>query len=211
MRDIALIIVVVVCVLSFAQARAQSAPPPESSAQQSASDTDMPAQAQDPAKQATLPKVATPEPSPETPKVAAQTHFRANDIFHIVGVPNLKRNGRVDLVLSDQELRLEKASKAFLVVPYTRVRGVEVISGERHYGKATYGAALATPFGLGALLILHKRRVDTFVLEYTNPQGGIMNVVLQLPERQGVQGGEWMSRYGIAFQENTNTVPALTK
>ncbi len=138
-------------------------------------------------------------PSGTAVATVPKSEFAALDIFHVVGIPNSKRNNRVNLILMQEEMRFEHKDKMLLVVPWSRVRSVEVISGERHYGKATYGAAIATPFAIGALFILKKRNVDTMILEYANEHGGLMNVVVQFPQNQGVECGKVMSKHGIEF------------
>ena len=127
---------------------------------------------------------AAKKPSPE-PAAAEPKTLTVQDVFHIVGIPGLKRNARGDLTLTATELSFQKGNKRLLVLPFERIRRVEVVSGERHYGKSTAGAAMVTPFGLGALLILHKRKVDTLVIDYVNERGGLIGAVLQLPEHQG--------------------------
>jgi hypothetical protein len=104
-------------------------------------------------------------------------------VFHLVGVPKVRRDERVDVSLAgDGLVFLHK--KVPYQIPYTRVRRVTFLRGDRVYEKATYAAAVA--FGLpGAFMIMKKHHVDTIVLDYDNERGGQMGIVVQLETGQG--------------------------
>jgi hypothetical protein len=104
-------------------------------------------------------------------------------LFHIVGIPGLRRDQRVDLTLDADGLSFQ-TSKVQYQVPYGRIRHVLVLSSDRRYEGRTYAAALAT-YGAGAFLILKKHHVDTVVVDYVNERGGKMGIVLQMETSQG--------------------------
>lgn len=118
----------------------------------------------------------------------------------MAGIPGIKRNARGDLILTNQELIFQKGKKQRLVLPYERIRNVQILSGKRHYGKATTGAAAAVGI-VGALLILKKRKVDTLVFDYVNERGGRMGMVLQVPLGQGASCKDWLDRFGVGAEE----------
>jgi hypothetical protein len=100
---------------------------------------------------------SAPAGSGGQPPSPPQDAYSVPKIFHIVGVPDLSCNARVDLYLTPSELILLQGRKKRLIIPYGRIRRVVQLSGERNYPKATYAAAIST-FGVGALLILRKPR-----------------------------------------------------
>jgi hypothetical protein len=129
------------------------------------------------------------------------------NVFHIVGVPGVKRNGRVDLDLSSQSLVVRQGGVERLSIPFGRLRRLQVLNGKRSYAKATYAAVLGA--GLGGLLVLRKsKRVDTLVFDFVNERGGEMGLVLQVPEGKGADCIEWLRRYGIAAEEREPLPPA---
>ena len=150
----------------------QQAPAPETKDQQA------PAAAKEPA-----------APTPPEPE-----NIAVSGVFHIVGVPGLKRNARGDLLFSATDLTFKKGDKPLLVLPYARIQKVEVLSGERNYEKATAAASAVSSFG--AFLILVKHKVDTVVVEYVNERNGKMAMVLQLPEHEGARCQQWLERHG---------------
>ena len=158
-----------------------AAPPPASIPPAAAPETQEPQAA---------PQAREPSPAP-----AEAGKLSVSGVFHIVGVPGLKRNAHGNLVVTTTDLTFLKDNKPLLVVPYARIERVEVISGERHYGKTTAAAVAVSP--LGAFLIFAKRHVDTMVVEYLNERNGKMALVLHLPEHEGVHCQEWMARYGV--------------
>ena len=136
---------------------------------------------------------AAKEPAAATP--AEPDNLSVSGVFHIVGVPGLKRNARGDLLLSKSDLTLKKGNKPLLVLPYARIQKFEVLSGERHYEKATAAASAVSSFG--AFLILVKHKVDTVVVEYVNERNGKMAMVLQLPEHEGARCQQWLEGHGV--------------
>jgi len=123
-------------------------------------------------------------------------------VFHVAGIPGLRRNERGDLILKTLHLSFSKGKKEAVIIPYDRIRQAQLLSGERHYPKATYAAAVTT-FGIGALLIMHKRQVDTLIMDYTNERGGLMGLVLQLPKGTGDQCKELLVSRGVKLVEPT--------
>lgn len=122
------------------------------------------------------------------------------NVFHIVGVPGLRRNARVDLNFDSKALHIQQGKKERLLVPYGRMRHAEMLDGTRSYAKATYGAVL-TGGVAGALLLLKKQRVDTLVFDYVNDRGGQMGLVLQVPQGKGAACRDRLRRSGVATDE----------
>jgi hypothetical protein len=125
-------------------------------------------------------------------------------VFHIVGVPGALRDGRMDLTLTAVSLVAEdRDTRLSFTVPYQNIRRVRLLPGERRYPGLTYAAAIATQSfgGVGSLLILVKRKVDTLVVEYVNQRGGEMGVVFQLPRLEGVRCRRLLETYGIQVEE----------
>jgi hypothetical protein len=134
------------------------------------------------------------------PIEAVADHLLLPSVFHILGVPGVKRNRRVDLDLSAQSLIVRQGSQDRLSIPFTRLRRLEVLRGKRTYAKATYAAVLG--MGVGGLLVLNKnKRVDTLVFDFVNERGGEMGLILQVPEGKGADCIQWLRRYGIAAEE----------
>ena len=162
--------------------------------------------------QAPLPAPAAPAtqqaPAPETkdqqalaakdpaaPPPAEPENVAVSGVFHIVGVPGLKRNARGDLLLGKSDLTFKKGNKPLLVLPFTRIQKFEVLSGERHYGKTAAAVSAVSPVA-GAFVMFVKRHVDTVVVEYVNERNGKMAMVLQLPEHEGARCQQWLERHG---------------
>jgi hypothetical protein len=120
--------------------------------------------------------------------------------FHILGVPGVKRNRRVDLELNSRSLVVRHDGKERLVIPFERLRRLQVLKGKRTYAKATYAAVLG--MGVGGLLVLNKnKRVDTLVFDFVNERGGEMGLILQVPDGKGADCIQWLRRFGITAEE----------
>lgn len=117
-------------------------------------------------------------------------------LFHLVGIPGLRRDQRVDLTPDADGLSFH-TSKVQYHVPYARIRQVLLLPSDRRYEGRTYAAALAT-YGVGSLLILKKHHVDTVVLDYVNERGGKMGIVVQLETSSGTQLGDLLKARGIS-------------
>ena len=109
-------------------------------------------------------------------EVKAETGL--HNLFHLVGIPGLHRDERVDLFPGADALTF-KTKKVQYEVPYARIHQVLLLRADRRYEGRTYAAAVAT-FGAGAFLILKKHHVDTVVLDYVNERGGKMGIVVQM-------------------------------
>lgn len=129
-------------------------------------------------------------------------------IFHLVGVPGLRRDQRVDLIPSKDGL-LFKTKKVEYEVPFARTKQVVLFRADRRYEGRTYAAAVATPFGIGSLLILKKHPVDTVVLDYVNERGGKMGIVVQMERDQGAAFKNTLQGYGVTVVEPEGT-PVLS-
>ncbi len=120
-------------------------------------------------------------------------------VFHLVGVPGLRRDERVNLTLGADGFSFQ-TSKVRYQVPYARVHQILLLSSDRRYEGRTYAAALAT-YGVGALFILKKHHVDTVVLDYVNERGGKMGIVLQMETSQGEVFRSLLKSRGISVDE----------
>ena len=120
-------------------------------------------------------------------------------LFHLVGIPGLRRDERVNLT-PDSDGLLFHTDKVQYHVPYVRIHQVLLLSADRRYEGRTYAAALAT-YGFGSLFILKKHHVDTVVLDYVNERGGKMGIVLQMEKSQGAQIGDLLKGHGISVLE----------
>jgi len=120
-------------------------------------------------------------------------------LFHLVGVPGLRRDQRVNLAFDADGLSFQ-TSKVQYQVPYARIRQVLLLNSDRRYEGRTYAAALAT-YGVGALLILKKHHVDTVVLDYVNERGGKMGIVLQMETSQGEVFKNLMESRNVSVEE----------
>jgi hypothetical protein len=130
-------------------------------------------------------------------------------LFHLVGIPGLRRNERVNLTLDSDGL-LFQTPKTPYQVPYARIHQVLLLSSDRRYEGRTYAAALAT-YGVGALLILKKHHVVTVVLDYVNERGGKMGIVLQMEPSQGEVFKNLLQGRGVTIEEPEGLSESLSK
>jgi hypothetical protein len=140
-------------------------------------------------------------------KEAAQPGLKK--LFHLVGIPGLERDERVNLSLDSEGLVFQTKTVKYQV-PYARIHRVLVLSADRRYEGRTYAAALAT-YGVGALLILKKHHVDTVVLDYVNERGGKMGIVLQMEISQGEVFKNQLKRLDISVEEPEGVSESLPK
>ena len=120
-------------------------------------------------------------------------------LFHLVGIPGLRRDERVDLTVASDGL-LFQTKQIRYEVPYARIHQVLLLRADRRYEGRTYAAAVAT-YGLGSLLILKKHHVDTVVVDYVNERGGKMGLVVQTETSQGAQLDSALKDKGVAVVE----------
>jgi len=120
--------------------------------------------------------------------------------FHMAGIPRVARGARGDLILTDREMVFRQGSKDRLVLPYERMRYVQMLSGARNYEGTTYGMAVAFGFP-GALMILKKHKVDILIVDYLNERGGRMGLVMQVELRHGSTCKDWLTRFGVTVEE----------
>lgn len=137
---------------------------------------------------------------------AADETLPIRGAFHIVGIPNYKRNGRIDAVLTTRSLNFRKGDKDLLVVQYARIRAAQILDGERAYAKATYGAAVALGVP-GALLILKKRKVDALTFDFENERGGLVSVLVHVPKGDGERCRAWLARFGVTVADPPMAAP----
>ncbi len=127
-------------------------------------------------------------------------HIGYENLFHLVGVPGLRRDQRVDLIPTTDGL-LFKTKKVEYHVPFERTRQIFLFRADRRYEGMTYAAAIVTPFAIGSLLILKKHPVDTVVLDYVNERGGLMGIVIQMERVQGEALKTLLKGYGVSVVE----------
>jgi hypothetical protein len=120
-------------------------------------------------------------------------------LFHLVGIPGLRRDERVNLTPTSDGLLFE-TKKIQYRVPYSAIHQVLLLSADRRYEGRTYAAALAT-YGIGSLFILKKHHVDTVVLDYVNERGGKMGIVVQMETSQGEYFKNVLKDRGISITE----------
>jgi hypothetical protein len=130
-------------------------------------------------------------------------------LFHLVGIPGLRRDERVNLT-SNAEGLLFETKKVQYQVSYTRIHQVLMLRADRRYEGRTYAAALATE-GIGALLILKKHHVDTAVVDYVNERGGKMGIVVQMEISQGDQFRNLLKSRGVSVVEPEGLSESLPK
>ncbi len=130
-------------------------------------------------------------------------------LFHLVGIPGLRRDQRVDLNLDSDGLSFQ-TREVHYQVPYARIHRVLLLSADRRYEGRTYAAAVAT-YGVGALLILKKHHVDTVVLDYVNERGGKMGIVLQMETVQGEVFRNLLKSRGISIADPEGLSESLPK
>ncbi|HTP85925.1 MAG TPA: hypothetical protein VMJ34_03215 [Bryobacteraceae bacterium] len=130
---------------------------------------------------------------------AAENEPNLRRLFHLVGVPDVPRDARIDLEEGADAL-IFRTKKVSYQVPFVRLRRVLLLRANRRYEGATYAAAVAT-FGVGGLLILKKHPVDTAVLDYVNERNGKMGIVVQMERAQGELFSDLLKRKGIPVNE----------
>lgn len=124
--------------------------------------------------------------------------LKVQKIFHIAGVPGLKRDARGDLMLSATALSFRRHNRDALAVPYTRIRRVAFIDSTREYAKTAYPAVPA--FGVaGALIFLQEHHVDALVIDFDNERGGHMLALFQVPKKDGLRCQEWLEHAGVSI------------
>ncbi len=141
------------------------------------------------------------------PVEAVTNNLTLQNVFHIVGVPGVRRNRRVDVRFDSQSLGIQQGKEQRLSLPFARIHRLEVLQGTRNYAKATYAAVLSGGVA-GALLLLKKQHVDTLIFDYVNDRGGQMGLILQVPEGKGAACRDWLRRFGVAVEEPEPLPPA---
>jgi len=130
-------------------------------------------------------------------------------LFHLAGIPGLRRDERVNLSLTPDGLLFE-TKKVHYQVPYVQIHQILVLQADRRYEGRTYAAAVAT-YGIGSLLILKKHHVDTVVLDYVNERGGKMGIVVQMEVSQGEHFKDLLKGRNLPLVEPGEISEALPK
>ena len=133
-------------------------------------------------------------------------------VVHLAGISGVARNVSGELRLNDGELVFQRRKTSEALVPYARVDHVELLSSRRErYGDAAVGAAVATPFGLGGLLMTAGKDVELVIVHYRNDGGGLRGLVMQLPNGGGARLRERLTACGVRVDEPAPPpVPATT-
>ena len=130
--------------------------------------------------------------------VAAGPNFPR--VFHVTGLPGVKRDQRLDISVATDELIFERTGNLFRV-PYARITQIVLLDATRNYEKTTAAFALATAgFGIpvGSLLILKKHKVDTVVVDYENERRGRMGLVVQMEKGKGREMADMLRIHGVS-------------
>jgi hypothetical protein len=120
-------------------------------------------------------------------------------VFHITGIPALKRDQRVDISVMTEGLVFTHVKLSHRV-PYLSIKQVLLLNAARNYEKTTELATIAgSALGVrvGALLILVKHKVDTAVIDYQNERGGRMGIVIQLTQGEGERFMNTLRDHGV--------------
>jgi hypothetical protein len=56
-----------------------------------------------------------------------------------------------------------------------------------------------------------KTKVDVVIFEYSNENGGLMGMVLQLPKNDGKRLQQWLSRFDIKVEEPSSPSQPLAE
>jgi hypothetical protein len=119
------------------------------------------------------------------------------DAFHIVGIPAIRRNKKIDLSITTHEIDFLEGGKRVYQIPFERVVRVQMNLEKRDYAKTTYAAVLALG-APGALMLAYKRTVDALVINYKNERNGTMEMVIQVSKGMGTPCLERLAAGGIA-------------
>jgi hypothetical protein len=144
-----------------------------------------------------------PAPAAETKKKDKPDQsevLKLRKIFHIAGIPGIRRNARGDMTLSTRTLVYWRNDKESVIVPYERIHRIQLQPTSREYAKTTYALVLAAG-APGALMLLKKRKMDAFSVDFDNERGGRMAMVLQVPRGDGARCKQWLSRFGVRVEE----------
>lgn len=139
--------------------------------------------------------------------VVAGDNLTLSKAFHITGISGVKRNGRGDLIFTGSSVIFLQDKVQKLILPYERLRRVQLMRAERHYGKSGVAAGAASPIA-GMIVMLKKRKVDTLVFDFTNEKGGLMGAVLQVDDKDGERCKEWLERFGVKVEEPPSSSPS---
>ena len=119
------------------------------------------------------------------------------DAFHIVGIPAIRKNKKIDLSITTREMEFLEGGKRVYQIPFERIERVQMNLEKRDYAKTTYAAVLALG-APGALVLTYKRSVDALVMNYKNERNGTMEMVIQVSKGMGTPRLERLAAGGIA-------------
>lgn len=127
-------------------------------------------------------------------------------VFHIAGVPGVKRNMWGELAFTQRSIIFfKKGTQQALEIPYQRVQRVQRLTRDRQSVKAGAAVWLLTPVGLGAplgtYLMMRKQKVDAIVFQYLTENGGLAGAVFHISTDGGARSRDWLERFGIAVEE----------
>jgi hypothetical protein len=146
---------------------------------------------------ASAPLPATNAVARSAPKPLAAEPVFVKDAFHIVGIPAIRRNKKIDLSITTHEMDFMEGGKRVYQIPFERIERVQMNLEKRDYAKTTYAAVLAVG-APGALVLAYKRTVDALVINYKNERNGTMELVIQVSKGMGTPCLERLAAGGIA-------------
>jgi hypothetical protein len=118
------------------------------------------------------------------------------DAFHIVGIPAIRRNKKIDLSITTKAMEFSEGGRRVYQIPFERIERVQMNLEKRDYAKTTYAAVLALG-APGALVLAYKRTVDALVINYRNERNGTMEMVVQVSKGMGTPCLERLAAGGI--------------
>jgi hypothetical protein len=118
------------------------------------------------------------------------------DAFHIVGIPAIRRNKKIDLSITTKDMEFLEGGRRVYQIPFERIERVQMNLEKRDYAKTTYAAvvALGAP---GAVVLAYKRSVDALVINYRNERNGTMEMVIQVSKGMGTPCLERLAAGGV--------------
>lgn len=121
-------------------------------------------------------------------------------VFHVAGIPKVSRNTRGYLVFTQNEMIFHRGKRELVRVPFQKLRRGQLLAGGRDNAGAAVALAAVT-YGIGGLAMAVQSKVDVLVFDYTNENGGLMGLALQVPKDQGKRCREWLARFGVTVEE----------
>lgn len=115
---------------------------------------------------------------------ATTTRLVLPGVIHLVGIPGFARFERGELILTEKDLVFSRGKKKVkqFVLPYERIRRVQLVQGTRYTVETGWGKT-------------------TLVFDYLTIGGGRGGINLKIPEKKVGDLKEWLARFGLAVEE----------